>query len=183
MAARTRTLAFATALAVLFAGLVTWAWVAVEKPDTASRAAHDRSTRPLPFAPADAIAVALARKGEPPVIVERDGAAWRIASPSPAPASPEAVEALLEKLSGLRVRATLAAAPAVLAARGLDPASSRVAVTLRDGRVLRLDLGVESPFDRATFARSGGEILVVEGVPAIALDPAVEPLLADTGAR
>ena len=180
MASRARTLASAAALAALFAGLVTWARLGVERPDAAARAAHERTTRPLPFSPADATAVAFARKGEPPVIVERDGAGWRITAPSPGPASSAAVEALLDRLAALRVRATLPPEPASLAARGLDPPGARVAVTLRDGQVLRLDLGVESPFDQATFARADGrvdgKILVVEGVPQIALDPEVEPL-------
>jgi hypothetical protein len=181
VATRRRALAFAAALAALFAGLVTWASLGVEGRDAAARAAGDRETQPLPFLPSDVSALTLARRGAPPVVVERTRSGWRLASPSPADASPDAVEAMLARLATLRIRATLPASPAALASRGLDPPASRIVVALRDGRVLRLDLGVESPFDKATFARTTGDILVVEGVPAAALDPTPEALRAPPG--
>ncbi len=181
MKARGRTLGFAAALAALVAGLVTWARLGVDRPDEAARAAHARNVNPLPFHPGEVSSLTLARRGAPPVVVEREGTGWRITSPEPGPAATAEVEALLGRLATLRVRASLQADPSGLSSRGLEPPSSRVAVALRDGRVIRLDLGVESPFDHATFARAGGEILVVEGVPALALDPAPAPLRAPSG--
>ncbi len=181
MKARGRTLGFAAALAALVAGLVTWARLGVDRPDEAARSAHARSVNPLSFRPDEVSTLTLARRGAPPVVVERDDAGWRITSPESGPAAAAEVEALLGRLAALRVRASLQADPSGLSSRGLDPPSSRVAVALRDGRVIRLDLGVESPFDHATFARGGGDILVVEGVPPLALDPAPAPLRAAPG--
>ena len=91
------------------------------------------------------------------------------------------MEGLLERLSEMRVRSTLPADRASLAPRGLEPPASRITLTLRDGRVLALDLGDESPFDRTRFGRRGAEILAIEGVPAAALDPAPDRLLGGPG--
>jgi hypothetical protein len=44
-----------------------------------------------------------------------------------------------------------------------------------------LDLGDETPFDRNRFGRVGAEILILERVPAAALDPAPERLLGGAG--
>jgi hypothetical protein len=49
------------------------------------------------------------------------------------------------------------------------------------GGTVELDLGEETPFDRNRFGRAGGEILILEDVPAAALDPAPDRLLGAAG--
>jgi hypothetical protein len=56
-----------------------------------------------------------------------------------------------------------------------------VTVLGKDGRSAELDLGDETPFDRNRFGRMGGEILILEDVPAAALDPALDRLLGGAG--
>jgi hypothetical protein len=94
-----------------------------------------------------------------------------------------AVEGLLDRLSAMRVRSSLPVDPAGLAARGLEPPASRLTLTLVGGKTLSLDLGDESAFDRTRFGRAGGEILVIDGVPAAALDPGPDAFLAAKAGR
>jgi len=178
--ARTRTLALAAALAAVLAALIAWALLAVERPDAAARARHDVGNRALPFRPAEVTSLSIAPRGAPEVRLLRTGSGWSMAPP--ATASTVAVEGLLDRLSEMRVRSTLSAAePGALAARGLEPPSSRLILTLRDGTVLELDLGDESGFDRTRFGRRGGEILAIEGVPPVVLDPGPDRALAAPG--
>jgi hypothetical protein len=179
--ARSRTLALAAALAAILAGLVAWALLAVERPDVAARARHDLGNRALPFRPADVTSISIAPRGAPEIQLLRAGPGWSVA-PAGGVASTVAVEGLLDRLSEMRVRSTIPAAEAgALAARGLEPPSSRLTLTLRDGSVLALDLGDESGFDRTRFGRRGAEILAIEGVPAAVLDPGPDRFLAAPG--
>ena len=180
MRSRSRPLAIAASLAVLLAALVAWALLRVERPDQAATSLEDRERRALPFRPGDAVGIAIAPRGSAEVRLERAGPAWRL-SPPGVEANAVAVEGLLEGLAGMRSRSTLPSGPGALAARGLDPPASRVTLTLRDGTRLSLDLGDENPFDRTRFGLRDGRILAVEGVPAAALDPARDRLLAPPG--
>lgn len=180
MKARTRTLVLAAALLAGLVAVVAGALFLVERPDEAVRLARASGSRALPFVPAEVASLTLSPRGAPEVRVVRAGAGWSLA-PAGVAASTTAVEGLLERLSEMRVRSAVPADPPSLAPRGLEPPASRVEVTLGDGRVLSLDLGDESPFDRTRFGRRGAEILVIEGVPAAALDPAPDRLLAAPG--
>jgi hypothetical protein len=179
--ARTRSLALAAALATLLVAVVAGALLGVERPDSAARARHDRDGRALPFRPADVAAISIASRGGPGVRLVRGGAGWNLL-PRGGEASTVAVEGLLERLSGMRVRSASPAGPGGLASRGLDPPAARLTLTFRDGSELALDLGDESTFDRTRFGRRNGAILAIEGVPDAVLDPAPERLLAPAGA-
>lgn len=183
MTARSRTAWTAAALGAFFAAMVAWAILAVEGPDDAARATHERDTRALPFAPGDVTAVAIAPRSAPGLRLERTAEGWRLLSPTVGAATSLAVEGLLERLSTMRVRTSLPADPSALAARGLDPPAARLTLTLTDGRTLALDLGDESPFDRTRFVRTGEEIRVIDGVPAAAVDPSPDAFLASPTGR
>ena len=176
MKARTRTLALAGALAALLAAVVAGALLQVERPDQAARDRHDRETRALPFQPGEVAALSIAPRGAPGIELVRDGAGW-FRPPPGGRVSTIAVEGLLERLSGMRVRSALPAGQDGLASRGLDPPAARLTLLLRDGTELSLDLGDENPFDRTRFGRRDGQILAIEGVPDAALDPSPERLL------
>ena len=181
MKARARTLWLAAALAALLVALVAGALLGVERPDSAARERQDRDGRALPFRPADVAAISIATRGGPEVRLVRGGAGWTLLPPG-GEASAVAVDGLLERLSGMRVRSAFPTGPGGLASRGLDPPAARLTLTFRDGRELALDLGDESAFDRTRFGRRNGEILAIEGVPDVVLDPAPERLLAPAGA-
>ena len=178
MTARSRTVWTVAVLGALFAAMVAWAILAVEGPDATARLAHDRDTRALPFAPGDVTAVAIAPRSAPELRLVRAAGGWRLLSPAEGVATTLAVEGLLDRLSAMRVRTSLPADPGALAARGLDPPAARLTLTLEGGKTLSLDLGDESAFDRTRFGRGVGEILVIEGVPAAAVDPGPDAFLA-----
>jgi hypothetical protein len=178
--ARTRTLAIAAALAALLAAVVAGALLLVERPDQAARARHDRETRALPFQPGEVAVLSIAPRGAPGIELVRDGPGWFLPPPV-GRVSTIAVEGLLERLSGMRVRSATPVGQDGLASRGLDPPVARLTVVLRDGTELSLDLGDENPFDRTRFGRRGGEILAIEAVPDAALDPSPGRLLALPG--
>ncbi len=180
MTAGRRPLTIAVSLAALLAGLVAWALVRVERPDRAADARADRERRVLSFRSGDAVALAIAPRGAVEVRLERSGPAWRL-SPAGGEVAAVAVEGLLERLSTMRVRSAFPAGPGELAGRGLDPPASRVTLTFRDGSRISLDLGDESSFDGTRFGLRDGQILAIEGVPAVALDPAPDRLLAPPG--
>jgi hypothetical protein len=170
----------AAALALLLAGMVSFALLRVERPDQAAGAREERERQALPFRPGDVLAIDIAPRGAAEVRLERAGPAWRL-TPSGGEAAALAVDGLLERLAGMRVRSAFPAGPGALSGRGLDPPASRVTLTLRDGTRLALDLGDENPFDRTRFGLRDGRILAIEGVPPAALDPAPDRLLAPPG--
>jgi len=178
--ARRRTLAIATALAAVLGGLVAWALLAVERPDVAAEARHEQDSRALPFRPSDVVAVAVAARGAAEAHLARVDGAWRLPPPR-GEANGPAVDGLLTQLASMRVRSAAPADPGTLASRGLDPPVCRLTLTLRDGSRLGFDLGDESPFDGARFARRADRLLVVTGVPPALLDPALERLLSAPG--
>jgi len=183
MSARTRIGWTAAALAALFAGMVAWALLAVERPESAALATHERASLALPFAPGDVVSLAITPRSGPGLQLERTPDGWGILTPAPGPAGTLAVEGFLDRLGAMRVRTSLPPGGAGLAALGLAPPASRITLTLRDGRTLSLDMGDESPFDRTRYCRVGGEIRVVEGVPAAAIDPVLEAFRSSPGAR
>jgi hypothetical protein len=178
--ARGRTLALVASLAALVAALVASALLAVERPDEAARARHERDGRVLEFRPADVVSVAIAPRGAPPVRLDRSPTGWRL-SPGGAEASAPTVDGLLDRLAGMRVRDAVPATPDALAPRGLAPPASRVTLGLRSGGTIELDLGDENLFDRTRFGHSGGRVIAIDGVPPLALDPAPDRLTPPAG--
>jgi hypothetical protein len=91
-------------------------------------------------------------------------------APEEGPADGAAVEALLDRLRGLRRRAGVAAGrdPAVY---GLAPPRGRVLLGLADGSTAALDLGDDAPVGGAFYARIGGEVIAVSGSAASLLPP------------
>jgi hypothetical protein len=182
MTARSRVAWAAVSLGALFAGMVAWALLAVDRPETAARATHDRESRVLSFSPGDVVAVAIAPRSGALVRLARSGDGWRFVAPSTGPARGLAVEGFLDQLGAMRVRSAMPAGSA-LSSFGLDPPASRLSLTLRGGRTLELDLGDENPFDRSRYSRSGGDVRVIEGVPPTATDPVLDAFQAGADAR
>ena len=158
MQSRNRLVLGAAALLALLAALVAVARLAFDRPAEKARAVAVDAARALPFRPADVSVLEIAPRVGAPVRLEAPGSRARLA--------------LLGRLAAVRVVSTRPADPAALAAAGLSPPVSRVTVELQGGRTLRLDVGDENAFDRTRFARAGGEILIVSGLPPEAVDPA-----------
>jgi len=130
------------------------------------------------------------------VVVERDGAAWRMTAPAKAEASASAVNELLWDLGDLRAREVAAIGPPSLKPFGLDPPAWRVRVTVQPpqaeaqthelllsagqgdslcaalagkDRVYRLDRGVESRL-AAEMASLRVAALAPDGVEALEVE-------------
>jgi hypothetical protein len=180
--ARSRVAWAAVALGALFVGMVAWALFGVERPENAARAAQERDSRVLAFSPGEVVAIAIVPRSGAEVRLTRVGDGWQFAAPATGPAGALAVEGFLDRLGAMRVRSAMPAG-SPLAPLGLDPPASRLTLTLRNGRTLSLDLGDESPFDRARYARAGGEVRVIEGVPPAAVDPSPDAFRIGSDAR
>ena len=172
MSARARTAGLAAALAVVFATVVAWAYLSVERPMREERSLRESAERVLPFAPADVREVRLSSGGAEVILARREGG-WTVTAASSGPADPEAVEACLERLAALRRRAVVPPGDGGLAGFGLDPPRARLSVSLDGGRRLSLDIGGDNPFDHTLFALAGGEVVVLPAGAraALALDP------------
>jgi hypothetical protein len=168
--ARTR-IAVGTALAAaVLAALVMAARLGVEDPDERARRARAEEARVLDVPAAGVVGVEVSL-GPEAIRLRRDADGWRMLAPEEGPADGAAVDALLERLRGLRRRAGVAAGrdPAVY---GLAPPRGHVLLTLSGGRTAALDLGDDAPVGGAFYARLGGEILVVAGSASSLLPPA-----------
>jgi len=186
VSARTRTAGLAAGLAALFAVLVAWAFLSVERPMREEHGRRASVDRVLPFSPADVREVRLSTASAD-VVLARGGAGWTISAGPSLPADPAAVEACLERLAALRRRATVPAADGGLAGFGLDPPRARLSVSLHGGRTLVLEIGGDNPFDHTLFARAGAEVVVLPASAraVLALDPALlaRPPAPDGGIR
>ena len=115
-------------------------------------------------------AVRIERRGQPPVVVQRDGAGWRVAAPVDAPADPSAVADLLGTLEIIAPRRRAGGAVS-------DPA---LTVTVeRSGRpAVTLDLaGDTGQTDRVWLSRRGEDRrALIDGYQLRALDLAADDL-------
>ncbi|MBU3664695.1 MAG: DUF4340 domain-containing protein [Chthoniobacterales bacterium] len=108
------------------------------------------------FVPDDISAMEIARSSDT-VVLERDDAGWRIASPVADRASPENIDRILSALRFLSVRDRVATDdPAVLTESGLT--TPRVRVNLRGGpEEVRIDFGSDTALPGEVFARVAGQ--------------------------
>jgi hypothetical protein len=137
----------------------------VERKDEAARVRREGEERLYRFSPGEARAVTVEAGGETTRFV-RAGGGWRAEAPGQATPATEAIDALLERVSGLRRKATLSAAPdaGALASHGLARPRARVTVALGEGRAETLELGDENPFDGTVFVHTtAGAIELVGG--------------------
>ncbi|HEU5055005.1 MAG TPA: DUF4340 domain-containing protein [Kofleriaceae bacterium] len=120
--------------------------------------------------PSRVAAVHIERPGQPPVVVERDGATWRLTAPVAAPADPLAVADLLGTLEILSARRRAEGAVA-------DPVLS-VTVTPSGRTPVTLDLAADSGrTDRVWLSRRGEDRrALIDGYQLRALDLAADDL-------
>lgn len=100
-------------------------------------------------------------KGETTVLEKAEGKAWRLVSPLAAKADPLVMDALLSQLQSSRFKTTLEgeATDAELKSYGLDqPSFSVEAEAIVDGapRTVKLEGGIENPFDGTVYMRRDG---------------------------
>lgn len=161
----TRTLVSTAVLLGVAAAAVAGAWFGIARPDRAARSRQDAEARLYGFAPAKVTAISVEAKGETTRLV-RAGDRWRIEAPVQADAERATVDALVDRIAGLRRKASIAPA-ADEAARGrygLARPRAKVSLTLEGGKTETLALGDDNPFDGSAFVgTTGGSVALVPG--------------------
>jgi len=118
-----------------------------------------RDLRAFPGVSVDATRVERTVSGET-LVLEREGRRWRISSPLPTRADPNAVAQHLSEIAGVRGEAVLLDDPDDVSAFGLNPPIARITVDV-DGQRLALLVG-----DRVG-GTSQARYAMVEGVPSV----------------
>jgi hypothetical protein len=118
--------------------------------------AESRKGRVFTAEPADVTALEL-RRPDGTVAVTRDGEAWRLTSPMPARGNRGTIDETLTTILTARMDREIEASPASLVDFGLDKPAAQVALTLKDGTQLGLDLGAKSPTGVWVYAREQGK--------------------------
>ncbi len=158
--------------ALLACGLGAYIYL-IERPRINSESEQDLLLR---FDPADVAALRLRYPDEPAIRLDRDGSGWRITEPFAAEADDATVDRLLQQIHETTAERRIPAAEAQgLSTYGLaaDGERARIAITLRDGRVLpNIIVGDSTPVGFQAFARLEGREEII-----------VTPLILHTGVR
>ena len=165
MTAGKRALVSALGLLLVAIAVVAFAWFGVERRDATGRARRDAEERIFSFRPGDVTAFTVAAKVDVTRLV-RAGEGWRLEAPVRADADRGAVDALVERVAGLRRKAVVAdaASPQPEGRYGLAHPRVTVDLTLADGHRATLALGDDNAFDGTLYVRDGaGTVSVVPG--------------------
>jgi len=128
---------------------------------------------PLTGLTADALTrIALEHPGHPKLVLEKQGAAWKIVEPVKADTDELEVSALTN-LATLGAKRKLPLAEVKLAELGLAPPAYRI--TLND---VALDFGAQEPIEARRYVLTGGEVALVDDPPSAALDADYSDLVA-----
>ncbi|MHB1844273.1 MAG: DUF4340 domain-containing protein [Deltaproteobacteria bacterium] len=167
MTQKQKTLALLAVVASLAASLGSYAWFGVYLKGQTEEKAKAQADTLFSFSKDQVKGLAVTAKGETTTL-ERDGtgkdAGWKITSPIQGGADKLAVDALLDKIAGLK-RKRSAGAQSDLGQFGLVKPRVQIAVTLTDGKKEELDLGDDNPFDGTVYLKKAGDpdVEIVEG--------------------
>ncbi len=155
MTQRQRTLSMLAIVASIAAALGGYAWFGVFKRGQAEQKAKDEQNTLFSFKAGDVKEISVTAKGATTTIA-RDGASgWRITAPIQAPADALSVNALVDKLAGLkRLRGVEGGAD--LSEYGLAKPRITIEVTLAAGGKQKLEVGDDNPYDGTLFTKTSG---------------------------
>lgn len=105
---------------------------------------------------ADVTALTLKRPDDT-VALKRDGDAWRLTAPIAARGNRGTVDEALTTILTAKIDREIDAKPASLAEFGLEKPAAQVALTLKDGKEVGIDLGAKSPTGVWVYAREQGK--------------------------
>ena len=118
--------------------------------------AESRKGRIFGAEAADVTALELKRPDET-VTLKRDGDAWRLTTPIAARGNKGTVDEALTTFVTAKIDREIEAKPASLADFGLEKPAAQVALTLKDGKQVGIDLGAKSPTGVWVYAREQGK--------------------------
>jgi hypothetical protein len=121
------------------------------------------------FQPGDVTSITFSRPGAPPVVVNREGHAWRIAQPVQTRADEDAITSVLNDVTLARSSRTLTPTGNELADYGLATPVATLAFQLKDGKTQTLKIGSLDFSGSSAYAQVDGSkdvILVPQSVSA-----------------
>jgi hypothetical protein len=170
MSQKQKTLSTLAVVAAVVAALASYAWFGVYQKGVAEQKAKDEKNTVFSFKKDDVKKIAVTAKGDTTVIV-RDGADWKITAPIQTRADKMPVDAIVDKLTGLKRKRGIDS-PSDLKEYGLTAPRIKVAVTLADGKTAELDVGDDNGYDGTLFTKTGegNDVDVCEGALKYPLD-------------
>lgn len=118
--------------------------------------AESRKGRVFAAEAADVTALELKRPDET-VALKREGDAWRLTAPMAGRGNRGSVDEALTTILTAKIDREIDAKPASLADFGLEKPAAQVALTLKDGKQIGIDLGAKSPTGVWVYAREHGK--------------------------
>ena len=118
--------------------------------------AETRKGRMFTAESADVTAVELKRPDET-LALKREGDAWRLTAPIAARGNKGTIDETLTTILTAKIDREIDAKPASLADFGLEKPAAQVALTLKDGKQVGVDLGSKSPTGVWVYAREHGK--------------------------
>jgi hypothetical protein len=157
MSKQTKSLVSMLALLGLGGAGAAVAYFGVYRADEAEQAKKEADSQAFTFEKGDVKKLSVTAKGQTTEL-EKDGEGWKITAPVQARADRNAVDPIVDKMSDLKAKSTIADDHKTAAEFGLDKPSFVAKLTLADGRTLELQVGLENSFDQSLyFAKAGDE--------------------------
>jgi hypothetical protein len=138
--------------------------------------AESRKGRVFSAEAADVTGVELKRPDDT-VVLKRDGDAWRVTAPVAARGNRGTIDETLTTILTAKIDREIDAKPTSLADFGLEKPAAQVALTLKDGKQVGIDLGAKSPTGVWVYAREHGKpavFVLSDGVLRDATRPVVD---------
>jgi hypothetical protein len=171
MSQKQKTLSTLAVIASLAAALASYAWFDVYQKGVADQKKKDAGNTLFSFKKDEVQKLVVTAKGEG-TSLERDGASdWKITAPIQAAADKMPVDAIVDKLAGLkRLRGVDGASD--LKEFGLAQPRIKIVLTLSNGKTAELDIGDDNPYDGTLFVKTGdsGDVDICEGALKYPLD-------------
>ena len=118
--------------------------------------AESRKGRVFSAEAADVTAVELKRPDDT-VVLKRDGDAWRVTAPVAALGNRGTIDETLTTILTAKIDREIDPKPTALADFGLEKPAAQVALTLKDGKQVGIDVGAKSPTGVWVYAREHGK--------------------------
>jgi hypothetical protein len=166
MTQKQRSLTTLAVIVVIAGAFGAYAWFGVYQSGKQEEAAKERTDTLFDFKKDDVQRLSVTAQGETteaertPSVGGGDAGAtareWRIVAPIHAGGDAATLDAVAEKLAGLKQKREIKA-PGDLASYGLDKPRIKVVATLSDGKTAELDIGADNTYDGTIYAKKVGD--------------------------